>query len=147
MLLCDLQAVQPSHTGRYCLMIDSGGPKLKDIETSSSDPETRHVERMVVWMERNGICLGRHQICLEYGCGTARITPFLATRFNLTHACDISTPHLALAAQAIRQAGLEARVTFRQVVSTQSVRQLPPADVIFSIIVLQHDPPLSSPTF
>lgn len=99
------------------------------------------VDRMIVWMERNGISLRPGQTCLEYGCGTGRITRYLATHFAMTHACDISKPHLTLAAEAVRLAGLDARITFHRVVSPQSVIQLPPADVIFSIIVLQHNPP------
>ena len=99
------------------------------------------VDRMIVWMERNDLSLPPGQTCLEYGCGTARVTQHLATRFEMTHACDISKPHLTLAGEVIRQAALEARVTFHLIESLQSLSYLPPTDVVFSIIVLQHNPP------
>jgi SAM-dependent methyltransferase len=99
------------------------------------------VERMIVWMERNGLALRPGQISLEYGCGTARVTPYLARHFEMTHACDISQPHLSLAREVVRQAGLEARVTFHLIESPESVAFLPSADVVFTIIVLQHNPP------
>ena len=99
------------------------------------------VDRMIIWMERNGLSLLPGQTCLEYGCGTARVTQHLATRFEMTHACDISKPHLTLAGEVIRQAGLEARVTFHLIDSPLSLIDLPPTDSVFSIIVLQHNPP------
>jgi SAM-dependent methyltransferase len=99
------------------------------------------VKRMIIWMERNGLALQPGQTSLEYGCGTARVTPYLARHFEMTHACDISQPHLSLAGKVIRQSGLEARVAFHLIESPESLAFLPPADVVFSVIVLQHNPP------
>jgi SAM-dependent methyltransferase len=99
------------------------------------------VDRMVIWMERNGLFTRPGQSCLEYGCGAGRITSHLATRFVTTHAYDISKPHLRLAEEAIGEAGLKARVIFHLVESPHSLIELPPADLVFSILVLQHNPP------
>ena len=40
------------------------------------------IERLVAWLERNGIVLPPSAVCAEYGCGLGRITRLLARRFG-----------------------------------------------------------------
>ncbi|WP_338665759.1 methyltransferase domain-containing protein [Pararoseomonas sp. SCSIO 73927] len=76
---------------------------------------------------------------LEYGCGVGRVTLHLARKFPRVIACDISRPHLDLAAAYLAEAGAPAA----------SYEHLGPdrphpdvsCDLWFSRIVLQHNPP------
>jgi 2-polyprenyl-3-methyl-5-hydroxy-6-metoxy-1,4-benzoquinol methylase len=91
-------------------------------------------------MQRNAIDPSKYKSCLEYGCGLGRVTRWLAERFETVLGYDISGAHLKrageyLTAQSIRN------VALRQISSFGDIRDLPKADVIFCIIVLQHNPP------
>ena len=95
--------------------------------------------RLPAWMKRNGIEPQPDWTCLEYGCGTGRITRWLCRQFRSVTACDISSAHLALARKATSD--LAARVQFLQISDLEAIHRLPAADVLFSIMVLQHNPP------
>ncbi len=98
------------------------------------------VTRLLAWLERNGIKPASLAMCLEYGCGTGRITRWLAGRFERVWACDISEPHLKLAREYLAGAGC-GNVELALVSGVASLDELPSADLVFSVIVLQHNPP------
>lgn len=98
------------------------------------------VERLIRSMKQNGIAPSADWTCLEYGCGTGRMTYWLAQEFKSVVACDISSSHLALAQQKLR--GLSsASVEWIRVSSLSALDRLPAVDLVFSVIVLQHNPP------
>lgn len=97
-------------------------------------------ESQVSWLKR---ILAKHgmnklddKVCIDYGCGVGRLTRPLAEQFAKIHGYDISEPHLEFARE---------RVAGRRNVDLHLLRMLPPplvsADVFFSLIVLQHNPP------
>ena len=98
------------------------------------------VRRLEAWMKRNGLHLGPDAICAEYGCGVGRITHALARRFNRTVALDISPPHLEAARSRLFDQGIK-NVEFVLVRDEADLDQLAGADLFYSIIVLQHNPP------
>jgi len=104
------------------------------------DSGENEVARLLAWLERNGVQPKSLASCLEYGCGTGRVTRWLAKSFERVHACDISEPHLELAREHLRNAGC-GNVDYQRVASLASFDELPPADLVFSVIVLQHNPP------
>ncbi len=77
---------------------------------------------------------------LEYGCGVGRVTHALAQHFGRVYACDISAPHLALAKQWTDGLGLT-NLTFTQIQRPQDVLALPKVHAVYTVIVLQHNPP------
>lgn len=77
--------------------------------------------------------------CVDYGCGVGRVTLQLAKRFPMVTALDISAPHLHLARETFRSAGIE-HVTVTQVMPDQLV-PVESCDLWYSHIVLQHCPP------
>jgi len=90
---------------------------------------------------RAGIAgLGDHPVCFEFGCGVGRLTAWLAPLFRQVIACDISAPHLAEARAALEARGID-NVELRQTATLDAIDTLPPFDVFFSLIVLQHNPP------
>ena len=98
------------------------------------------VERLDSALARTGTELGRDAICLELGCGVGRVTAWLARRYAHVIATDISQSHLALARQHLHDEG-SANVEFHQLTGVESLDTLPPFDLFFSVIVLQHNPP------
>lgn len=77
---------------------------------------------------------------VELGCGVGRATAYLARHVGQVVAVDISDPHLRLARQHVREAGFR-NVEFRQLQSIDDVARLGAFDALFSLIVLQHNPP------
>ena len=77
---------------------------------------------------------------LEYGCGVGRITHALASHFKQVYAYDISAPHLALAKEFTDALGLN-NIQYGRIVHPRDVTTLPKADVVVTLIVLQHNPP------
>jgi trans-aconitate methyltransferase len=91
-------------------------------------------------LARNGIALEGSSSALEYGCGVGRMTTQLALRFREVIGVDISAEHLALAKGYASQRGLS-NVSFRKIASLSEVKTLPKVDLVYSKIVLQHNPP------
>jgi SAM-dependent methyltransferase len=90
--------------------------------------------------DRCGVALPLRGTCFELGCGLARITLWLAKSFHHVIGADISPSHLALAGQAVRQAGRD-NIDLRLVNRLDTLERLPAFDSFFSMIVLQHNPP------
>lgn len=97
-------------------------------------------ERLLGWLVRNRIDPASIRTCCEYGCGVGRATGGLSSHFDRVFAYDISEPHLALARQHLLKGG-RSNVTLRRIDSIASLSDLERVDVVFSIIVLQHNPP------
>lgn len=98
------------------------------------------VERFFKTLERNDLIPPRHTTCLEFGCGLGRITRALAPHFEKVFAVDISAAHLALAEKHAVEDEVQG-IEWTQLVSVGALDALPQVDVIFSLIVLQHNPP------
>lgn len=90
--------------------------------------------------DRCGVALPLQGTCFELGCGVARITLWLAKSFRRVVGADISPSHLALAEQAVREAG-RSNIDFCLVNRLDTLERLPTFDGFFSMIVLQHNPP------
>jgi len=89
-------------------------------------------------LKRHGFAAMKTGICVEFGCGLGRITYALARRFEMVHAYDVSSNHIALA--KLRARDLQVRnVQFH--VCEAGVQELEPCDFLFSCLVFQHNPP------
>lgn len=91
-------------------------------------------------LARVGVELDGHGTCLEYGCGLGRVTRHLAPHFTKTTGVDISAAHLTLARQLAAADGVRS-VDWMHLESLDSLANLPEADFVYSVIVLQHNPP------
>lgn len=98
----------------------------------------------VTWMQnvarRNGVELGKHQTCFELGCGVGRLTLPLAEIFDHVTGFDISPGNLA-ECQALIDARNCTNITTQLMSEIEQIKQAPDFDVLFTIIVLQHNPP------
>jgi len=104
------------------------------------DSGKRDMERLLVWLSRNRIELESIRSCAEYGCGVGRVTTWLCAQFPRVFAYDISAPHLRLASQRLSEDG-RTNVTFSKIATISSLASLEPADLVVTLIVLQHNPP------
>lgn len=98
----------------------------------------------VGWMQniarRNGLDLGKHQTCFELGCGVGRLTLPLAEVFDHVTGYDISPGNLR-ECDALVKARDVTNITTQLMTEIAQISQAPEFDVLFSIIVLQHNPP------
>ncbi len=91
-------------------------------------------------LARVGLATTPYATCLELGCGVGRATAALARRFAQVVGVDISAAHLAVANDYFQGAEI-ANVTLQQLHSIEEVPLLGSFDVLYSRIVLQHNPP------
>jgi SAM-dependent methyltransferase len=99
-----------------------------------------HLDYLLKTLERNGVQWNRLKTCLELGCGVARFTPFLAYAFDFVHAYDVSRGHLRIAQSVLSNAGVQ-NVECRLLEDPQDFHHLPQVDLVYSLVVLQHNPP------
>ncbi|MCC8167581.1 MAG: class I SAM-dependent methyltransferase, partial [Planctomycetes bacterium] len=78
--------------------------------------------------------------CLEYGCGVGRVTVHLAKLFKEVTGVDISKGHLDIASDVSKQMGID-NIEWKKVKKINELNSLGLFDFIFTVIVLQHNPP------
>lgn len=98
------------------------------------------VENLKRLLARVGISIPPTATALEYGCGVGRVTRWLATMVAEVTGVDISPRHLALANDYFEAEKVKNIATIR-IKTLQDVKNLPNFDLLYSKIVLQHNPP------
>ncbi|MCF8127328.1 MAG: class I SAM-dependent methyltransferase [Deltaproteobacteria bacterium] len=91
-------------------------------------------------LERNGIDHASFRTCLEYGCGLGRVTFWLAEKFETVTGYDISRSHLQLARRYLDESGIQ-NVSLHHIGKPEEIRDFPKVDAVYSVMVLQHNPP------
>jgi 2-polyprenyl-3-methyl-5-hydroxy-6-metoxy-1,4-benzoquinol methylase len=98
------------------------------------------VRRTLAFLSRNGIDLSTIRHVLDYGCGVGRLTVSLAKQFPMVLGVDISGQHLDHAQRYAADHGIR-NVSFMRVADLALLDSMKGIDLIFSVIVLQHNPP------
>ncbi len=98
------------------------------------------VENLFKTLERNGVNYSSYRKCLEYGCGLGRVTRWLSERFESVIGYDISLSHLEKAGEYLSHKSIY-NVDLRHIKNLVDIINLPKVDVVYSLIVLQHNPP------
>ena len=116
----------------------SANIKENEVEfyQSGEDP----ANRLFKTLRRNGVDPTQLRTCLEYGCGLGRVTGWLARRFEHVFGYDISSAHLEGASSQLAARGIT-NVTLRQIRTVDDIHNLERVDLVYSLIVLQHNPP------
>lgn len=99
-----------------------------------------NVMQLLSSLERNGLNYSAYKSCLEYGCGLGRITRWLSEKFDSVFGYDISKSHLEAARHLLENEKID-NVTLCHVRELKDLENLPKVDLIYSVIVLQHNPP------
>ena len=113
--------------------------KLRDIDDFYNTGRN-HVSTIFATLDRNGVDPHCYQSCLEYGCGLGRVTRWLSERFSFVFGYDISRTHLQEANLYFSIQGIN-NVILRHIARPGDIINLPRVDLVYSIIVLQHNPP------
>jgi SAM-dependent methyltransferase len=91
-------------------------------------------------LTRNGIEPTSISSVLELGCGVGRVTVHLARMFKQVVAVDISPGHVEIARQIAEQQKI-GNVELKHLNSMAGITALPEVDALYTVIVLQHNPP------
>lgn len=116
------------------------GRDLGEHHTEFFESGAVHLDFLLKTLERNGIERHRIRTCLELGCGVARFTPFLARSFDIVHASDVSPGHLRIAKEVLKDAGAQ-NIEWLLLDDPEDFMALPRVDLVYSLVVLQHNPP------
>jgi SAM-dependent methyltransferase len=114
--------------------------RIDDTRGEFYDSGSSHVEQLLSTLQRQGVDPASIGSCLEFGCGVGRMTIWLAREFERVVGCDISQPHLDLARDEIDRQGIT-NVELLHVADESGLADLPQVDLVYSVIVLQHNPP------
>jgi SAM-dependent methyltransferase len=114
--------------------------KIQDTQSLFYATGQQEVMRLFKALDRNHIDYSRFASCLEYGCGVGRVTRWLAEKFSRIYGYDISQSHLRIAEIYLAQEKIR-NVTLHHLRRVQDIKNLPKVDLVYSIIVLQHNPP------
>ncbi len=129
-------------TEPYWSVLSSEDFRVANIQNARKafyDSGRMDVVRLLDTLKRNGIQHGALKSCLEYGCGLGRVTYWLAERFDRVYGYDISQTHLQYAQEYLDENGIK-NVTLQQAKEIRTLADLPKVDLVYSIIVLQHNP-------
>ncbi|MBD5503061.1 MAG: class I SAM-dependent methyltransferase [Lachnospiraceae bacterium] len=88
-------------------------------------------------LKRNGLENAENLDILELGCGCGRITKSLVQNFRHVNAVDISEGNLKIAKEHIDSSNVE----FFLIKEVEDYMNLPRVDVVYSLMVLQHNSP------
>lgn len=95
---------------------------------------------MLAFFERGGRDPATIKRVFELGCGVARVTSALASKFPEVTGADVSGPHLEVA-RSYLQANQISNVTLMRLDRLEKLRELNDIDLFYTMIVLQHNPP------
>lgn len=98
------------------------------------------ISRVEFALNRVGVSLSDVDLAIDFGCGVGRLSIPLAKRCKQVVGVDISNAHLQEAMNNKQRAGLE-NLDLRLVGSVAAIGDLPEANLVFSLIVLQHNSP------
>lgn len=99
------------------------------------------VDRLRLVLARNGLPWPEQGTALEHGCGVGRMTIPLARSVLRVCAVDVSESHMQLARDLADTEGLIDRVDWLVLRRAGDLAAGPPLDLVYSCIVLQHNPP------
>jgi 2-polyprenyl-3-methyl-5-hydroxy-6-metoxy-1,4-benzoquinol methylase len=111
----------------------------QSLETFFATGE-RDIHQLWCTLSRCGIDTAAIRSAMDFGCGVGRLSVALSRRLSEVHAVDVSQGHLDHAMAAVSSRGRNV-VAFHAIRTIDAVNALPKVDLVFSVIVLQHNPP------
>lgn len=124
-------------TNKRYLLENIGEKELADFYDSGR----KQISEIIQTLIRNDIikdgCAVKNLDITEVGCGVGRVTKHLSQAFNKVTAIDVSEGNMKIASMMVQ----EANVSFELYERMEDYCKMPKADVVYSIIVLQHNVP------
>ncbi len=145
--LFEIVARQWAHVGEQM-------PHFSVLSHEDWRPEQLNAERLAAFYETGrgelvllkrllsqvGLGLPCRARCVELGCGVGRVTVHLAPQFGEVEGLDVSPGNLAECERALAVRGIT-NVRLTRLQTPPDIQQLAPYDLLFSRMVLQHNPP------
>lgn len=124
-------------TNKRYLRENIGEKELADFYASGKEQLSAIIQTLI----RNDIIKDKYAAksldITEVGCGVGRVTKHLSQAFNKVTAIDVSAGNMEIASMMVR----EANVSFELYKCMEDYCRMPRVDVVYSIIVLQHNVP------
>lgn len=124
-------------TDRKYLLKNMGEEERQEFYRSGR----KNCEAIVQTLVRNNIIQNRDKAKLlditEIGCGTGRVTMHLAQTFRKVTALDVSAGNMKIASAVVQNEN----TSFQLVHGIEDYNSLPRTDIVYSIMVLQHNVP------
>ncbi len=98
------------------------------------------VQRIKAALSRSGIAFEKIDTALDFGCGVGRLSISMAQKIKHVTAVDISESHLDAANKLCKELNIN-NIEFKKIQSLGDIKELGEFDLVFSLIVLQHNPP------
>jgi SAM-dependent methyltransferase len=114
--------------------------RIKQTEHAFYATGRQDTDRIRAFFTRNKLALESSYTCLEFGCGVGRATAAISRIMKRVYAVDISAPHLELARAWLNKIDAT-NVDLIQLRSIPDIERLPEFDLLYSVIVFQHNPP------
>jgi SAM-dependent methyltransferase len=114
--------------------------RIKQTENDFYATGRQDMDLIRAFFARNKLSLDSVQTCLELGCGVGRATAAISQIMQRVYAVDISAPHLELARAWLNKIDAT-NVDLVQLRSIPDIETLPEFDLLYSVIVFQHNPP------
>jgi 2-polyprenyl-3-methyl-5-hydroxy-6-metoxy-1,4-benzoquinol methylase len=128
----------------YFSVLTQGGFEKESMSNNRIDEfyesGKKEVGRMFKTLARNSIDRKSFQTCIDFGCGAGRISRWLSGEFKTIFAYDVSENYLEMAQKYLENKKIS-NVHFCQLTSVDDLKAFPNVDLIYSVIVLQHNPP------
>ncbi len=124
-------------TNKRYLLENMGEKEMADFYDSGEGDLASIIQTLIrndIIKDKNG---AKSLDITEVGCGVGRVTKHLAQAFHKVTAIDVSAGNMEIASMMIR----EANVSFELYKCMEDYCRMPKADVVYSIIVLQHNVP------
>ncbi len=124
-------------TNKRYLLENIGEKELADFYASGKEQLSAIIQTLI----RNDIIKDKRDAksmdITEVGCGVGRVTKHLSQAFNKVIAIDVSAGNMEIASMMVQ----EANVSFELYKCMEDYCRMPKVDVVYSIIVLQHNVP------
>lgn len=115
--------------------------QLEEARDEFDEYGRKHANELINVLQRNGLADTSGLEALELGCGVGRTTRWIAESFEQVTGYDISRSHLDVATSELAAAGVS-NVELVQISTIADLDSLARVDVVYSVIVLQHNPPI-----
>jgi 2-polyprenyl-3-methyl-5-hydroxy-6-metoxy-1,4-benzoquinol methylase len=113
---------------------------VEDAMESFLEMGYENVDRVASAVARQGLDLADTHSVIDFGCGVGRVSAAFAARGCAVTGVDISAAHLQEARAHFDKAGLR-DAEFSRLSTLADIEALPQVDLVYSLIVLQHNPP------
>lgn len=135
-------ASQPSEIYHSVITFEQyKGVLPEDTRTALIETGAPYIDRIKAAYEQLSGRPANEAHALDFGCGVGRLAINAAKQFRAVTGADFSKAHLAEAESNSQRLGAAANTSFIHIDTLDTLTELPKADLVYSLITLQHNTP------